>query len=113
MSEVRLNLIDPLQILQGTIHGSVVDACVAALSAEPETIAELDAALARTIKPTGDAALRLIKISHGWEEEMTLRIYCILKTFSRWYLKIKKMFVDVLRRRISDLLGPRLNKLLI
>jgi hypothetical protein len=40
MSEVRLNLIDSLRILQGTIHGSVVDACVAALSAEPETIAE-------------------------------------------------------------------------
>jgi hypothetical protein len=56
MSEVRLNLIDSQRILQGTIHGSVVDACVAALSAEPETIAEPDAALARYIKPTGDAA---------------------------------------------------------
>src|SRR5512132_364421 len=56
MSEVKLNLIDSQQILQGTIHGSVADACVAALSAEPETIAELNAALARYIKPTGDAA---------------------------------------------------------
>jgi hypothetical protein len=51
MSEVRLNLIDSQHILIGTIHGSVVDACVAALSAEPETIAELGSALARFQKP--------------------------------------------------------------
>ena len=54
MSEVKLNLIDSRQVLHGTIHGSVADACVAALSAEPETIAELSAALARYIKPLDD-----------------------------------------------------------
>lgn len=54
MSEIRLNLIDADQILVGTIHGSVGDRCVAALAAEPETIAELEAALARYMKPTGD-----------------------------------------------------------
>ena len=51
MSEVKLNLIDSHETLHGTIHGSVADACVAALSAEPETIAELSTALARYIKP--------------------------------------------------------------
>lgn len=51
MSEVKLNLIDAQNILSGTIHGSVADRCVAALSAEPETIAELGAALARYIRP--------------------------------------------------------------
>ena len=51
MSEVKLNLVDAERVLHGTIHGSVADSCVAALSAEPETIAELDAALARYIKP--------------------------------------------------------------
>jgi hypothetical protein len=51
MSEVKLNLVDAERVLHGTIHGSFVDACVAALSAEPETIAELEAALARYIKP--------------------------------------------------------------
>ncbi|MEP6568645.1 MAG: hypothetical protein ABJC10_02640 [Acidobacteriota bacterium] len=51
MSEVKLNLVDAERVLSGTIHGSVADACVAALSAEPETLAELDAALARYIKP--------------------------------------------------------------
>lgn len=54
MSEVKLNLIDSQETLHGTIHGSVADACVAALSAEPETIAELSAALARYIKPLDD-----------------------------------------------------------
>ena len=50
MSEVKLNLIEMDRVFHGTIHGSVVDACVAALSAEPETVAELEAALARYIK---------------------------------------------------------------
>lgn len=51
MSEVKLNLVDAEQTLVGTLHGSITDACVAALSAEPETIAELEAALARYMKP--------------------------------------------------------------
>ncbi len=51
MSEVKLNLIDARQILSGTIHGSIGDACVAALSAEPEIISELEAALQRYIGP--------------------------------------------------------------
>lgn len=50
MSEVKLNLVDDRRVLSGTIHGSIADACVAALSAEPETIAELEAALTRYIK---------------------------------------------------------------
>jgi hypothetical protein len=56
MSEVKLNLIDSQKVLQGTIHGSVADACVAALSAEPESIAELSAALTRYIKPRDDSS---------------------------------------------------------
>lgn len=51
MSEVKLNLIDSQQLIHGTIHGSIVDRCVAALSAEPETITELEAALTRYMKP--------------------------------------------------------------
>ncbi len=52
MSEIKLNLVDTDTILAGTIHGSVGDACIAALTAEPETIAELEAVLARYIKPS-------------------------------------------------------------
>jgi hypothetical protein len=51
MSEVKLNLVDAGQTLVGTVHGSIADACVAALSAEPETISELEAALARYVRP--------------------------------------------------------------
>jgi hypothetical protein len=51
MSEVKLNLVDAERTLVGTVHGFIADACVAALSAEPETIAELEAALARYVKP--------------------------------------------------------------
>jgi hypothetical protein len=47
MSEVRLNLIDSQTIVHSTIHGSVADAVIAALSAEPETIKELEAAMER------------------------------------------------------------------
>ena len=55
MSEVKLNLIDSETILSGTIHGSIVDSCIAALSAEPETIPELAAALGRYIFATNDS----------------------------------------------------------
>jgi len=54
MSEVRLNILDSNDAINGTVHGSVADAVVAALSAEPETIAELETALERFIKPLDD-----------------------------------------------------------
>lgn len=47
MSEIKLNLVDSHSTYVGTIHGSIGDCCVAALSAEPETIEELEAALVR------------------------------------------------------------------
>jgi hypothetical protein len=51
MSEVRLNILDVNHSINGTTHGSVADAALAALSAEPETIEELQDAMARFIKP--------------------------------------------------------------
>lgn len=51
MSEIKLNLIDSQTVRCGITHGSTADSAVAALSAEPETIAELEAALARYINP--------------------------------------------------------------
>jgi len=51
MSEVKLNLLDVLNTLVGTVHGSFADRCVAALSAEPETLSELASALARYDRP--------------------------------------------------------------
>ena len=51
MSCIRLNLIDFSQIVSGDVHGSIGDAVIAALSAEPETIGELELAVGRFIKP--------------------------------------------------------------
>lgn len=55
MSEVKLNIVDAQRISHGTVHGSIADACVAALSAEPETIAELEAALTRYVKSLNES----------------------------------------------------------
>ena len=57
MSEVKLNLVDANTILSGTIHGSEADRCIAALSAEPETVAELAAALVRYSRGSDPFAL--------------------------------------------------------
>src|SRR5258705_168797 len=67
MSEVRLNILDRIGTINGTVHGSVADAIVAALSAEPETIAELEAALGRFIKPLDDQ--KPFSLFHGYANE--------------------------------------------
>ena len=51
MSQITMMIVDPGGAIHGQPHGSFADAVVAALSAEPETIEELEAALARFIKP--------------------------------------------------------------
>jgi hypothetical protein len=45
MSEIKLNLLDSHTSIRATVHGSVGDALVAALSAEPKTVDELEVAL--------------------------------------------------------------------
>jgi hypothetical protein len=54
MSELRLNIRDRQTTINGSVDEGLADAVIAALSAEPETIAELDAALDRFVKRTGD-----------------------------------------------------------
>src|SRR6266404_5260880 len=51
MSQIRLIVRDAEREITGLPHGSFADAVLAALGAEPETIAELDTALERFIKP--------------------------------------------------------------
>jgi hypothetical protein len=51
MSELRLVIRDRNRSIHGTYHGSSADHVVAALSAEPETIEELDQALRRFQSP--------------------------------------------------------------
>ncbi|MDY0168529.1 MAG: hypothetical protein RBS80_18415 [Thermoguttaceae bacterium] len=47
MSQVTMTIIDPHRAIHGRPHGSYIDEVVAALSADPETIEELEAAMAR------------------------------------------------------------------
>ena len=47
MSEVKLVLRDATRDVSGTLHGSIADRIVAALSAEPETLEELATAVER------------------------------------------------------------------
>ena len=51
MSEVTLVLLDADRAIHGTCHGSVAEAVNAALSADPETIEELEVAVGRFIRP--------------------------------------------------------------
>jgi hypothetical protein len=94
MSELKLNLIDSQEILHGTIHGSVADATIAALSAEPETIPELVAALTRYIKSLDDSSpfqsfrpAAQIDTEH-WDAgiviiDLTTRIVAVESTYSQ------------------------------
>ncbi len=54
MSEVKFILRDAHRTVSSTWHGSCADAAVAALSADPETIEELEVAIERFMKPSGD-----------------------------------------------------------
>ena len=51
MSEIKQVIRDARRDVSGTWHGSMAERLVAALSAEPETLEELDAAMARFIQP--------------------------------------------------------------
>ncbi|MCI0485210.1 MAG: hypothetical protein L0229_01150 [Blastocatellia bacterium] len=55
MSEVMLTVLDSRRAIHGTAHSSDGDRIVAALAAEPETIEEMEAAIARFHKPDGEA----------------------------------------------------------
>ena len=56
MSCITLNLTDHQQTKSGHVHGHIGDAVIAALSAEPETIQELELALARFVKPKDECS---------------------------------------------------------
>jgi hypothetical protein len=89
MSEVRLNVIDAKAVINGRIHGSIADAVVASLSAEPETIAELEVALGRFSKSDHSpfASFRSGEDSRPWDAgvvivDMAARIIAAESTYS-------------------------------
>lgn len=68
MSYIRLNLADRDRTISGDVHGSIGDAVIAALSAEPESIHELELAVARFQKPTDDwAVLASLRAGENFE----------------------------------------------
>ena len=91
MSCIRLNLTDHDRTISGDVHGSIGDAIIAALSAEPETIHELELALARFIKPTGgSSSLSWLRSGEDFEPydagivivDLTARVAAIDSTYS-------------------------------
>lgn len=54
MSEIRLNILTPTQNISTTLHGSFGDVLVASLTAEPETIEELETAIRRFMPRESD-----------------------------------------------------------
>ena len=67
MSEVRLNVIDYEGAAHGTVHGSISDAVVASLSAEPQTLGELETALGRFINPNDQRPFALFSVGVNYE----------------------------------------------
>lgn len=54
MSEIRVNISDANGTVSGELHGSMTDPLIAALTAEPETIAEFETALERFVERESD-----------------------------------------------------------
>jgi hypothetical protein len=54
MSEIRINILDASRAINGTLHVSIADAVLAGLSADPETIEELEDSMVRFAKPANN-----------------------------------------------------------
>jgi hypothetical protein len=68
MSYIRLNIIDHERTVSGEVHGGVGDSVIASLSAEPESIHELELALTRFQKPVSDwSALASLRTGENFE----------------------------------------------
>jgi hypothetical protein len=68
MSEVRINILDASRAINGTFQGCIADAVLAGLAAEPETIEEVESAMARFARPP-DSGRHLEDFSDGLNEE--------------------------------------------
>lgn len=91
MSCVKINLIDRNEAVSGEMHGGEGDRIIAALSAEPETIGELDLALARFQKRDETSSLlKWLKAGEDFEPydagivivDLAARIVMIDSTYS-------------------------------
>ncbi|PWT72899.1 MAG: hypothetical protein C5B46_06170, partial [Proteobacteria bacterium] len=94
MSETCLNILECGRVYSGVVHASIAERCVAALSAEPETFAELEDALIRYQKPfDGVGSLASLRPSHEinfepWDAgiviiDLAARLVAIQSTYSQ------------------------------
>ena len=93
MSEVRLVVREEAGDWSGTIHASCADYAIAALSADPVTLEELEAAVARFAKPKPPARF-FSNLSRGLGDEpfdaglvvidLVARMVCVDSTWSCW-----------------------------
>lgn len=67
MSYIRLNIIEAERAINGVVHSSFADALVASLAVEPLTIAELETALARFIKPVSERSPLKCRVGECFE----------------------------------------------
>ena len=81
MSQLTMTIIDPSRAVHEQPHGSFADVVVAALSAEPETLEELEAALARFLEP--DRSDHFAHWSAGVSEEPYDAGICIVDLTAR------------------------------
>jgi hypothetical protein len=79
MSEIRINILDASRAVNGTLHGSLADAILAGLAAEPETIEELEHAIARFAKPEDNEHLKNIYETGEIRPDATIRNFRIVQ----------------------------------
>ncbi len=82
MSELAVTIRDANRSVYGQVHGSVADKLVAALSADPETIEELQAAVLRFVPP--DESSPIAHFRRGEDDEPYDAGVCIIDLAARY-----------------------------
>lgn len=88
MSYVRVNITDAHEVLIGEIHGSMGEPLVAALTAEPENITEMETALDRFVKFESDWTFFGRMKKYDFKEPLEFRYHLNLETYDAGILVI-------------------------
>jgi hypothetical protein len=81
MSEIRINIIDSSRAVSGILHAGIADAVLAGLAAEPETIKELEDAMARFAIPADNEG-HLAEFSDGVYVDLAARVFAAESSYS-------------------------------
>jgi hypothetical protein len=103
MSELTLNVLEEHRSCHGRLHGSVIDALVASLGADPETIEELELASGRFMQRDADhpvfASFRQGICDEAWDAglvyiDLTARLVCSESTYSHFLREGQEFWHD-------------------